>query len=137
MGLARRIIPSVMGKHLCIYCRTNGWHNNLTDVIDTRYYCYGFSLRGPYRDEEKRDRTPRNRRTGGRTDASPFDPLRLGIAFAPGSLRFRHSFETMANTEIIMRSSSRLINRSVNSSAFFVRVHLLENFRNDTPARAS
>lgn len=41
MGFARRIIPSVMSKHLCIYCRTNGWHNNFTDVIDTRYYRFG------------------------------------------------------------------------------------------------
>lgn len=59
MGLARRIIPSVMGKHLCIYCRTNGWHNNLTDVIDTRYYRFGSSsLQGPYRDQEKKKERP-------------------------------------------------------------------------------
>ncbi|KAF7401202.1 hypothetical protein HZH68_007022 [Vespula germanica] len=35
---AKRIILSVMGKHLCIYCRTNGWHNAGTKAINAHYH---------------------------------------------------------------------------------------------------
>lgn len=95
MGLARRIIPSVMGKHLCIYCRTNGWHNNLTDVIDTSYYRFGFqTLRGPRRGTHEKRENPENRRNPVKQEASARFHRNSGPWRAPDFLGARQNGTT-------------------------------------------